>query len=82
MSKPPSIPRFEPDLATQLFVWLTENLDLPFTMHPDPSYEVRVNGYALKTRLQLMNRDKKNLARFCLILGALCGVGIGWSLPW
>ncbi len=72
----------DPKLAGELFLWLTEHLDVPFTMPWDPPYEIRVNGYALKTRLQLMNRDKRNLARFCLILGALIGVGIGWSLPW
>lgn len=72
----------DPVLANELFLWLTKHLDLPFTMPWKPAYEIRVNGYALKTRLQLMNRDKRNLARFCLIVGALLGAGIGWSLPW
>ncbi len=77
MSKPGN-----PELANKLYLWLTENMDLPFSLHLKPPYEVHVNGFALKTRLQLMNQSKRNLARFCLILGALLGVGIGWTLPW
>ena len=72
----------DPELANDLFIWLTEHLDVSFTMPWRPAYEIRVNGYAVKARLQLMNRDKRNLARFCLILGTLIGIGIGWSLPW
>ena len=70
----------DPKLANELFLWLTENLDLPFSIHLKPPYEIRVNGYALKTRLQLLQKSKKNLARATLIIGVLCGFGIGWSI--
>jgi hypothetical protein len=78
----------DPELTGELFEWLTKNLDVPFVLKKRPAYQVNVDGFALKTRLQLLNRDKKNLARFCLILGTLCGIAIGhgtadlWSWPW
>ena len=67
-----------PQLANELFVWLVKHLDLPFVMKRDPAYSVQVDGYALKTRIQLLQQSKKNLARVTLIIGALCGFGIGW----
>ncbi len=71
-----------PQLANELFVWLVKHLDLPFVMKRDPAYAVQVDGYALKTRIQLLERSKRWLARATLIIGAVCGFGIGWSLPW
>lgn len=65
-------------LSNELYLWLTEHLAVPFSMKFDPAYEVQVNGYALKTRLQLLKKSSHNLARTTLIIGALCGFGIGW----